>query len=94
VTEVQDIHEVKQITKLAFDIIIPILKKRKEIGQFEVSQLLEFLNSEEFKASFGPALKDISELPSEIKDFSLSEGIEFAGFVLAEVKRVVDVYRE
>jgi hypothetical protein len=91
-TEVQDIHAVKGILKLAFDIAVPILIEAKKDG-FQVTDLLAFLSSPEFREELGPSLKDISAVPAEISDLSLEEGFELVGFLMEETKVLVQALR-
>lgn len=91
--EKKSIENFKEVLHLVFAIVIPILKKRKEAGKFEPAQLLEFLNSEEFKAAIEPAIKDIGEIGAEFKDFGFDDGLELASFLLVEAKKIGEIYK-
>lgn len=88
----QDIHELKQLVALSFDIMIPIIKKRKTDGKFNAAQLIEFLNSDEFKADIVPAIKDIGELSAEVKDFGWDDSLDLVGTLLEQAKKIIAIY--
>lgn len=91
-SEVQDVHAVKGILKLAFDIAIPILLESKKDG-FQVTDLMAFLASPEFKEELGPSLKGLSEIPAEISDISVEESFELLGFLIEETKQLVQALK-
>jgi hypothetical protein len=87
-SEVKSINNLKEVLRLVFAIAVPIIKESRKDG-FQWTDILAFLGSEDFKATIGPALTDLGEIPAELKDFSLEEGFELAGVTLEEIRKLL-----
>lgn len=76
-----DIHNTKEVIKLAIEIAKPILKEVRKDG-YQPSDLLAFITSEAFQNAIGPALTDITLVPTEMKELDNLEKKELVHFVV------------
>jgi len=85
----QDIHAIKEVLKVLFDIAVPIIKQAKADGKFALPELVSFVNSEDFKADIVPAYKDISLVPGEFKNFGIINGLDLTWFLIPQAKQLL-----
>ena len=90
----QDIHAIKEFLKVIFDVVVPVVKQAKTDGKFQLSDLLAFINDEDFKKDVGPAFKDITLIPGEFKEFTLVEGFDLAIFLISQSREFLDALAE
>jgi hypothetical protein len=83
-----DIHALKTLINLCFSIAIPILEESKKDG-FQWTDLLSFINSEDFKKSFSDIINDVKDLPAEIKDIDLEEAFDLIGLSVLKTKDLI-----
>ena len=88
-----DISAIKALLGLCFSIVAPILKEYRKDG-FQVTDLLAFLASEEFKNNISPAIQNMPDLGAEFKDFTIDESFELAGFTLDQCKLIFEALKK
>jgi hypothetical protein len=88
--EERGITNIVEVITLVFVIVKVLLVEIRRDG-FQLSDIFVFLSSEDFKAAIGPAVKDITEIKDEIKDFSLAEGFEIVNIILSHTKDIIHI---
>jgi hypothetical protein len=81
-------QELKEIVSLAFSMIIPIVQEAKRDG-FQASDLIAFVDSEDFKSQLQLALKDVRQIVPEVLDLDFEEAFDLSAHVLNQVKMLV-----
>lgn len=65
---------------------------------FQISDLIASFNAIQNdpvkKAALEAALKNITEVPAEVKDVNLAEGIELAMHVITEVPSLIEAFKK
>ena len=87
-----DIHALKLILDLVFDIAVPIVEQVKKDG-YQTTDLIAFLSSEEFRADFIDLLDELKEVPLEIKDLDSDEAIELTLMAVLKIKDLVKAFK-
>ena len=84
--EVVGVSDLKEVLKAVNLLSIFIIKQVKNgIDMSDATALVAFLMSAENQAILKDAASGISNLPVEIKDLSLSEGLEICTLLIASV---------
>jgi hypothetical protein len=90
------IKETKEVLTGVLEVVKVLAVELKD--GFQVQDLIEAfkkLESDvEKKAKIEAALKQIVEVPTEIKDLTFKEGIELAVHVLAEVPALIEAFKK
>jgi hypothetical protein len=92
-------HGVKETKELLTGLfaLVKVLGVELKDG-FQVSDLIASFNAIQNdpvkKAAVEAALKDIKEVPVEVKDVSLAEGIELAMHVISEVPSLIEAFKK
>lgn len=88
----QDIHALKELLGVLFDIAVPIIQESKKDG-FQWTDIFAFMSSEQFKNEFGPMIKDLPLLGAEFSDFTVEEGFELAVYLMGKSKMIMDALK-
>jgi len=83
----KDVHNLKEVMKLGFVVSAVLIKQLKD--GFQITDIPAFLASEELRAAVAPAVEGITEIPGEIADISLVEGMELGIFAVNEVRKLI-----
>lgn len=92
-------HGVKETKELLSGLfaLVKVLGIELKNG-FQVSDLIAAFNAIQAdpvkKAAIEAALKDIKEVPEEVKDVNLAEGIELAMHVISEVPALIEAFKK
>ncbi|MCP3681737.1 MAG: hypothetical protein GY861_03515 [bacterium] len=82
------IKETKEVMALVKAIAIPILKEVKKDG-FQPQDILAFIGSPGFTAALQPAISGITQVPAEVADISVMEGLELGKYVYDIVQEIM-----
>jgi uncharacterized protein (DUF2336 family) len=90
------IKETKEVLTGVLEVVKVLAVELKD--GFQVQDLIEAFKKlegdTEKKAKLEAALKQIVEVPTEVKDLTFKEGIELAVHVLAEVPALIEAFKK
>lgn len=92
-------HGVKETKELLTGVfaVVKVISVELKNG-FQISDLIAGFNAIQNdpikKAQLEVALKDIKEVPAEVKDVNLAEGIELAMHVISEVPSLIEAFKK
>ena len=90
VDEKRGIKEVLDVMELSKAATLILIKRLKDgLGMDDVSFMIGLANDEEFKMVLKQGLQDIKNVPAEIKDIDLNEGLQIATTLIASVPQFV-----
>lgn len=87
-----DIHALKLVLDLIFDIAVPIVEQVKKDG-YQTTDLIAFLASDEFRADFVDLLDELKDIPLEVKDLDSDEAIELTLMAVLKIKDLVKAFK-
>lgn len=86
------INSLKNLIGLSFSLVTPIVKEVKKDG-FQPTDLIAFIDSEDFKGHVKKLTEDWRDIPSEIKDLNAIEGVELGYYIYGEVRDLISAIR-
>lgn len=92
--EVVGVKDIKDVLKAVNLLSIFIIKQVKNgVDMTDATALVAFLMASENQAILKDAVAGISNLPAEIKDLSLGEGLELATMLIASIPEYVSALK-
>jgi len=89
------IKDTKEVLTLTNETAIFLIKRFKDgVGLDDMEAILQKLFvDEEFKKIMSDAITGIGNIPAEIKDIDMAEGMELATHQLAYVPKIVEAFK-
>lgn len=93
--EKKGIKEVLDLLKLVDSLTIVLLQRLKDgIGMDDAAFLVKLSMDEEFKLVLKEALSGMKEIPEEIKDIDVAEGIQIAMQIISNVPKYLEAVKK
>ena len=86
------VKETKEVVTLAEVVTVAILQEVKKDG-FQVADLGAFLKSADFEKAVAPALQGIENVPAELTELDLFDGLELGKHTYGMVQNVLGVMK-
>lgn len=90
-----DIKNLKEVLAAVNLLSCFVIKQVKDgIDLSDATALVSFLMAEENQKMLKDAIDSIGQVPAEVKDLSLAEGMELATFVIASIPQFVNALKK
>lgn len=88
------IKETKEVIDLVVGVVALETAKAVKKDGFQYKDLTEFLKSPELEAKVTAAIEGIEQVPHEMGDLGIVDGVALARYVYGKVDEVMDVLRQ
>jgi len=88
----KDVKEMKEVLVAVMAIAKALAKAGKD--GFDMNDVAGLLSNDEVKAAISAAAIGIAQVPEEIKDLELAEGLELAMVVIKEIPGLIEAFKK